>query len=480
MKTLSALLLLLPVLLPGSSPQENPNLLLVIADDWSWLHAGAYGDRTIRTPNIDRVAREGVLFEHAYVASPSCTPSRASVLTGQWFWRLGAGANLYGKLAPEHPVYTDILEESGYHVGYTRKGWGPGLLGERARNPAGAQYDSFAAFMQQRKEGEPFSFWFGTFDPHRGYELGSGAASGIALDDLELPAAFPDSPAVRGDIADYYFEVQRLDRELGEMLLLLEETGDLDRTMIIVTSDNGMPFPRAKSNLYDLGVRVPLLIRMPGGAATGRRVSDFVSLTDLAPTMLEAAGLAAPAAMTGRSLWSVLIASGSGRIDSTRSATFFGKERHVPSQESPDGGGYPMRAIRTDQYLYVRNFEPDRWPSGTPRYEESFIYGAWYADTDGGPTKHYMIDNRAADEKHARLFDLAFAKRPGEELYDVANDPDQLVNVASNPAFAQIKTALWNQLLATLHATGDPRVRGQGGFFDFQPYTGGIVRAREL
>lgn len=458
--------------------QDRPNILFVIADDWSWPHAGAYGDSIVQTPNFDRIAQEGVLFQRAFVSSPSCTPSRASILTGQWFWRLGAGANLYGPLPPKHPVYTDLLEESGYHVGYTRKGWAPGQLGDRDRNPSGPAYDSFEDFLDHRPASSPFSFWFGTHDPHRIYETGSGAKSGIPLDAIQLPAIFPDSPEVRSDIADYYFEVQRMDQELGEMLSLLRQIGELENTVIVVTSDNGMPFPRAKSNLYDMGARVPLVIRWPERVASGRVASDLVSLTDLAPTFLEIAKLPIPDVMTGRSLVPLLTSQKSGLIDSSRTFTYYGKERHLPAQETPISGGYPMRAIRTDAFLYIRNFQPDRWPSGTPHYDRAFIYPAWYADTDGGPTKHYMIDNRDEDETHQLLFSLAFDKRPGEELYDLANDPDQLVNVASDPAYSTIKKDLWNQLMNELQTSGDPRVYGRGEFFDFQPYSGGIVRAR--
>lgn len=479
-------LLVLPLLLSGAlSPTprnepDQPNILFVIADDWSWPHAGAYGDPVIQTPNFDRIAREGVLFEHAYVSSPSCTPSRAAILTGQSFWRLGGGGNLYGPLAPDHPVYTDLLEEHGYHVGYTRKGWGPGNLGQRTRNPAGPAYESFDAFLEQRPEGRPFCFWFGSYDPHRAYEPGSGAAVGLPLDQIQVPPIFPDNQAVRSDLADYFFEVQRLDREIGEMLAVLERSGELDHTLVVVTGDNGMPFPRAKSHLYDMGVRVPLAIRWPEQVAAGRTVTDFVSLTDFAPTVLDIAGIAIPDVMTGRSFLNLLTAEASGMIDSSRTAVYVGKERHVPAQEAPDGGGYPMRAIRTADYLYIRNFRPDRWPSGTPHYEKAFLYPAWYSDTDASPTKHDMIDNRHRDETHRRVFDLAFAKRPAEELYDLQKDPHQLHNVAADPAYTQIKKELWNRLMGTLHATGDPRVRGQGDVFDMQPYTGGIVRARGM
>ena len=472
MRFLSALVLLF-LLFQGAPDNERPNVLFVIADDWSWRHAGAYGDRVVATPNMDRVAREGVVFEHAYVASPSCTPSRASVLAGQWFWRLGAGANLYGPLAARHPVFTDLLEEDGYHVGYARKGWGPGRLGDRRRNPAGDRYDTFESFLAARGEGQPFSFWFGTHDPHRAYEPGSGVRSGIVADSIAVPAVFPDTPDVRSDIADYYYEVQRIDRELGMMLERLAQAGELERTLVVITSDNGMPFPRAKGNLYDLGVRVPLIMRLPGTVPGGRRVSDLVSLTDLAPTFLELAGVPVPPVMTGRSLVSQLTATRSGRIDSSRSATFFGRERHTPAQESPIGGGYPMRAVRTDDFLYIVNFAPDRWPAGTPDDARAFRHGAWYSDIDASPTKHVM-EGRA--EAFPELYDLSFGKRPGEELYDLALDPDQMVNVALDADYADVKRTLWNSLMGLLQDTGDPRAVGRGGVFDYQPYTGGIVR----
>ena len=459
-----------------STQADNPNILFVLADDWSWPHAGAYGDEVIQTPHFDRVAREGVLFHNAYVSSPSCTPSRAAILTGQWHWRLAEGANLYGPLPAEHPVYTDLLEEAGYHVGYIDKGWAPGELGERPRNPAGPKFDSFEAFMTERPNDAPFVFWFGSHDPHRVYDTGIGERSGIPLDDIELPPIFPDSPEVRGDVADYYWEVQRMDERIGGMMQLLEDRGELDNTIVVITSDNGMPFPRAKSNLYDMGARVPLVIRWPAQVPGGREINDFVSLTDLAPSFLQAAGLPVPDVMTGQSLLSLLSSENAGQVEEDRTQTFFGKERHVPSQESPDGGGYPSRAIRTADFLYIRNFKAERWPSGTPHYEKSFFYPAWYADIDNGPTKIYMYENRRKNAHHQQLFSLAFDKRSGEELYDMQKDPDQLHNVAADPSYAETRRQLWFQLMDELQHTGDLRVKGQGDFFDMQPYTGGVVR----
>lgn len=460
----------------SEAPQSTrPNILFAIADDWSWPHAGAYGDVVVKTPTFDRVAREGVLFNHAYVSSPSCTPSRAAILTGQWHWRLEESANLWSTLRSEIPVYPDLLEDSGYFVGYTRKGWGPGKfeVGGRTRNPAGTEFGNFEDFMAEKPEGEPFCFWFGSIDPHRGYEKGSGVADGIPAERIELNTSFPDSAEIRSDVADYYWEVQRFDREVGSILEQIQAIGELDNTLVVITGDNGMPFPRCKANLYDGGVRVPLAMRWPEKAPAGRVLDDFVSLTDLAPTFLEVAGLIPPEVMTGKSLGRTLLSDREGRVDEARDFVLFGKERHVPVQEVPDNGGTPMRGIRTYEYLYIKNFRPDRWPAGTPNHENAFVRGSWYGDVDNGPTKFYMVEHREKDERHAELFRLAFDKRPGEELYDLRRDPGQLQNVAADPAYGQAKSELEQQLLEELNATSDPRPLGEADRLEEYPYYGG-------
>ncbi len=450
-----------------------PNILLAIADDWSWPHAGVYGDPVVQTPTFDRVAREGVLFSQAFVASPSCTPSRAALLTGQWHWRLEESANLWSTLQARFPVYPDLLEEEGYFVGFSRKGWGPGRweVGGRSRNAAGDEFADFDAFLARRPAGAPFCYWFGSQDPHRPYEEGSGAASGIDLEKINLFRCFPDHPSVRSDVADYYWEVQRFDREVGELIKRLESMGELENTIVVMTGDNGMPFPRCKATLYDGGTRVPLAVRWPRRFPGGRRVDDLVSLTDLAPTFLDVARVTVPEVMTGRSLLPILESESQGRVDADRTFVLLGKERHVPCQEVPDSGGTPMRAIRTQDYLYIRNFRPDRWPAGTPDYEHAYLPGAWYGDVDNGPTKFYMIENRDRDEALRRLFELAFGKRPAEELYDLQKDPDQLQNLASDAAYRQVLERLSRQLLGELERTGDPRI-GDGDRLEAYPYYG--------
>jgi N-sulfoglucosamine sulfohydrolase len=464
--------------------QKRPNILFCLADDWSWPHASIAGDKVVKTPTFDRVARQGVLFENAFVTSPSCTPSRGSILTGQWHWRLEEGGNLWSTLPAKFPVYPDFLEEAGYHVGYTRKGWGPGRdePGGRKRNPAGLRFKDFRQFLDARPEGKPFCFWFGSQDPHRPYKWQSGIKSGMKLDDVQVPACFPDSEEIRTDICDYYWEVQRFDTEVGELLKMLEANGELDNTLVVISGDNGLPFPCCKSNLYDTGTNVPLAVRWPAAVKGGRIVEDFVSLADLAPTFLEAAGLKPPEEMTARSFLDILTSDKSGQVDQKRDHVLTGKERHVPAQES-GMGGYPSRAIRTHEFLYIRNFKPDRWPSGYPaKYAESTEiivskpkatnYG--YSDTDASPTKAYMIKHRDDPKVHS-LFELAFGKRPAEELYDLKKDPAQLDNVAGKLEYVKIQKKLAAELIAELKATKDPRVLGKGDMFDQYPYYGGGV-----
>lgn len=459
---------------PKRNRSKRPNILFCIADDWSWPHAGAYGDPVIKTPTFDRLAAEGVLFEHAYVSSPSCTPSRGAVLTGQYHWQLKEGANLHSRLDVNIPVYPLLLKEAGYHVGYWRKSWGPGKLaagGYVDTHPAGTNYpNGFKQFLKDRQESQPFCFWLGASDPHRPYTEGSGRKAGIPVDKVSVPGFYPDVEEIRSDIADYYFEVQRFDSDCGQAIKLLEEIGELDNTLIVMTSDNGMPFPRCKSNLYDMGVHMPMAVRWGAAVKGGRRVTDFMSFVDFAPTFLETADVEVPPQMTGRSLLPTLLSKKKGRADHKRDHVIFGKERHTPAQKSPSMDGYPCRGIRTDQYLYIRNFKPDHWPAGAPSGATHPM--STYSDCDGGPTKQYLIEHRK-DSNIKPYCDLSFAKRPAEELYDIFKDPDQLTNLASDKQHAKIKRKLSAMLMGELKATADPRVVGNGDVFDQYPYRAG-------
>jgi arylsulfatase A-like enzyme len=441
------------------------NIVFLIADDWSWPHAGAYGDRVARTPTFDQLAREGARFTHAFAAAPSCTPSRASLLTGRAVHALGEGANLWSTLPSRYATYTDLLEQAGYVAGFTRKGWGPGDVSGsgRRRNPAGDQFASFDAFMATRDPSRPFVFWFGSQDPHRPYEPGAATRAGLKTSDVVVPPFLPDTADVRTDMLDYYFEVERFDREAGEIVARLRSAGLLDQTLVVMSSDNGMPFPRAKANVYDAGARLPLAVRWPAVVQAGRVIDDFVVLTDLAPTFLEAAGLPVPADMDGRS-WMPLFR---GQTMPGRDRVFLERERHAHVRAG--NLGYPIRAVRTREFLYIRNLRPDRWPAGDPERVQSV---GPYGDIDSGLSKDVLLAGRN-DPQIGRFFDWAMAKRPGEELYDVRADPGQLTNLADRAEYGGAKRALRASLDQWMQETGDPRASQDDDRFDRYPYFSG-------
>ena len=433
----------------AASSDDRPNILFAIADDWSFPHAPVYGDNVVKTPNFDRIASEGALFARSYCAAPTCTASRAGALTGQATHRLAEGANLYGTLPSRFKVYPDILEQAGYFVGFTGKGWGPGTPegSGRTRNPAGPAFKSFDEFLAQVPEDKPFCFWFGSLYPHRAYEPGSGARSGMKPEDVRVPGFLPDTPEVRDDILDYYYEVQLFDQQVGELLQALEASGRAKNTLVVVTSDNGMPFPHSKANLYDIGVHMPLAIRWPARVKAGRKVDDFVSHTDFAPTFLEAAGLKPPPDMTGKSLVGVLAKGRSLK----REAIFFERERHANVRAGDLS--YPMRGVRTKEFHYVWNPLPDRWPAGDPVRPGAAM---GFGDIDGGPTKKLVVERRE-DQAISKYFHLACDKRPEEELFDLKNDPWQLQNVADKPEYAAARKKMRALLDKWMKGTADPR-----------------------
>ena len=465
-----AALSLSPSALPAKNPIPiRPNILFALADDWGWPHASAYGDSVVKTPTFDRLAREGVLFDFAYVSSPSCTPCRNSLITGQQFYRLEEGANLWSTLDSSKPNFMSLLRDDGYQIGHWRKAWGPGDFkkGGYTGHPCGPGL-TFNEFLNIRDKTKPFCFWFGTSDPHRSYKKNSGRDSGMDIDTVKLPDFYPNNEIIRRDIADYYWEIQRWDHDMAAAVSLLEQAGELDNTIIVMTGDHGMPFPRCKGNLYDWGVRVPLVIRWGDKVKPGRRVSDFTSFTDLAPTFLAAAGVEVPKVMTGKSLLPILTANGNGRIDQKRDFIVFGRERHVPAQTMPSMDGYPARGLRSDRWLLILNLEPGRWPAGVPEGATHPINV--HADCDDGPTKLFLINNKE-DPKTAKYYQLCFGKRPAVELYDCKTDPDQINNLAADPNYADTLMKLKKQLTSYLTATADPRFCDLPVKFDKYPYS---------
>ena len=430
---------------------ERPNIVLFLGDNWAFPHAGAYGDRSVKTPVFDALAKEGMLFTHAFAPNPSCSPSRSLLLTGQETHRLGAAASLYGTLAAEIPAYPALLEKAGYFVGYAGKGWAPGTPAG-AVNPAGKAFPSFTAFLAARPKDRPFCFWFGSHDPHVPWDGGLDRRAKIDLAGISVPGHLPDHPVVREDIRGYYAEVEEFDAACGALLAELDRSGERARTLVAMTGDNGWQMPRGLANCYDLGVRVPLALRWPRRVRAGSRHDGFVTLGDLCPTFLEAAGVAIPGAVTANSL-----------LDPPkRDAVFLERERHANVRKGDLS--YPVRGIRTREFLYLRNFEPGRWPAGDPEYY--WVVGE-FGDVDESPSKRHVM---AAPEKAP--FSLCFGKRPPEELYDCRKDPWQVRNLAGDPAYAGVRRRLAGRVTAWMKETGDPRAAGPTDFWDTAPYSG--------
>lgn len=492
---ISGLLYLLFTL--ACSPQENesqetsskPNILFAIADDASFPHMSAYGSSWVSTPAFDRVAKEGILFMRAYTPNAKCAPSRACILTGRNSWQLEEAANHSPYYPAKFITYVEALTARGYHTGYTAKGWAPGDPGEvngKKRQLTGRPHNQFTTtppstginknnyaanfedFLNQKPEDRPFCFWYGSTEPHRAYEFQSGIAkAGKKLADIgKVPAFWPDNDTVRTDMLDYAYEIEYFDQHLQSMLDLLEERGELENTIVVVTADNGMPFPRVKGQEYEYSNHLPLAIMWKKGIKNpGRRVEDFVSFIDLAPTFLEVADIPSDATsmqpMTGKSLTDIFYSEGSGQVNPERNHVLIGKERHDVGR--PHDWGYPIRGIVTNQYIYLHNFEPDRWPAGNPE--------TGYLNTDGSPTKTLILQGR----KHAEtthFWTASFGKRPQEELYDISRDPECVVNMALHPEYQGIKSGLKEQLFQELKAQGDPRMFGNGHIFDEYEYAG--------
>jgi len=467
---------------------KKPNILFCIADDATYKHFSAYGCEFVNTPSFDRIANEGVLFSNAFTPNAKCAPSRSILVTGRNSWQLEEAGNHWSYFPTKFKTYAETLEENGYHVGYTAKGLAPVIAltkkGER-RAVLGKTYndiktnppatgmskidysENFKQFLKDKPENEPFCFWYGGLEPHRSYEYGSGVKKGNKkLSDIKsVPRMWPDTEEVRNDMLDYAFEIEYFDMHLGKMLKTLEEIGELENTLIVVTSDNGMPFPRVKGQAYEYSNHLPMAIMWKGGIKTpGRVIDDIVNFTDISPTFLEVAGISEKEsgmqAIQGNSITDILYSEKSGIIDPNRDHVLIGKERHDVGR--PNDVGYPIRGIRKGDFLFVINFETSRWPSGNP------ITG--YLNCDGGATKTKIINDRR-NEVDATKWQLNFGKRERFELYNIIEDPECIHNLIEADTYKDISINLKIQLEKELTEQGDPRMFGKGYLFDDYVYS---------
>ncbi len=537
MRTLSAFLAI-GLLATCASAEDRPNILFFFADDWG-RYASSYRNPdgspslndVIETPHIDRIATEGVIFDNAFVPVASCGPCRASLATGQYFWNCGSGAFLNTKntgwKSKETPggtddpfreitKFSDLIRESGYYTISSRKtfkmtpskktpahrAFGP-VKYERYGLYVGAEgltqaerairhdeivknsKDEIRALLAGCPDDTPFYFTYGSINVHRPYTPDSGANLwNIDPDSLKglIPPYLPDTDDVRRDFSDYLGEVLALDLKLGAMLEVLEEAGELDNTLVILSGDHGIPgVPRGKTNCYDLATRVPMIARLPSAIPSGRRVEDYISVMDVGPTFLDLAGVNIPAEMDGKSFLPQLKSKNSGWVDEARDRVVIGRERHYHTAREGNLP-YPMRAIRSKDFLYIKNFKPERWPMGDPLsyeaadtpeqlYRMGLTTDSGFRDLDGSLTKAFMSSKSgysvSPDKKTAELWEFTMGHRPAEELYDLRKDPHQMDNVADDPAYAEALTSLRSEVDAIMTESNDPRL---GTSFDFPPY----------
>jgi len=501
---------------------NRPNILLLFGDDLG-RYASAYADPEkpspndiVKTPVFDRIAKEGALFENAFVSVPSCTPSRAALVTGRHFFRNGSHSQLHFPWKNDAPdPFGKIkgmpltLKDGGYHIGlslklhmrdsiigteniYSKAGqrinqYSQNLTNAEDKEAAKEQIfgevrENFRDFLAKRKEGQPFFYSFNPTNTHRLWVKGSGKALwGLDPDELKgrMPSVLPDVPEIREDMADYLGEVMAFDAACGELVGMIGEMGELDNTIVVISGDHGIPgFPRGKCNVHDFGSSVPLAIRWPGKIGV-RHVRVPVSLIDLAPTFLAAAGIESNDDPDGQNLLPALAAGGDD--SKLRGWALIGRERHA-GRAREGQIPYPVRALRTPDFLYVKNFKPDRWPMGDPykvtdtseptiEVLEKDTYAA-FPDIDMSPTKAWLVHHRK-DPGMETFVEYAWGKRPADELYDLGKDPHQAKNVAADPAYAATLTKLRDQLMAELKAKDDPRLADDA--FDRPPFhvTGG-------
>lgn len=469
----------------GKPEIRQPNILFCIADDVSYPHMSAYQTKWVDTPGFDEVAKNGVLFERAYTCNAKSAPSRACIITGRNSWQLEEACNHWSAFPAKFKSYPEALGEKGYYVGTTGKGWGPGISLDSVGNKrqlTGKMWNelklipptkgistidyaaNFRKFLKNKPKDKPFCFWYGALEPHRGYEYASSIKAGKNINSIDtVPSFWPDNETVRTDMLDYALEIEHFDNHLVEMLTALKEAGELDNTIVIVTADHGMPFPRCKGQEYEYSNHIPFAVMWKEGIVSpGRSIDDYISLIDVAPTLLDATGNnqedTGMSPISGRSFMD-LLKNEKSVLD--RDFVLIGKERHDVGR--PYDRGYPIRGIIRADYLYLMNLKTNRWPAGNPE--------TGYLNVDGSPTKTEVLKARR-NPATAGLWQLSFGKRGPEEMYNITSDRECMDNLVDKPEFKELKEKMKQELLELLTVQQDPRIVGDGSVFDTYPYIG--------
>ncbi len=435
----------------AESVDSKPNVVIMIADDVSWNDFGCYGNPAARTPHIDALASQGLRFTEAFLTASSCSPSRASIITGRYPHNLGRAAELHEPIAANLAWFPTVLRQSGYYtalVGKNHMTPEPPAAGQS--KPAkpwdlvdpGVTPDNhgaearWTATIKNRPKDKPFFCWFASLDAHRNWDADNEWVEQKygpkhQPEDVIVPPFLADEPATRQDLASYYNEVTRFDYFVGEVTQTLASEGELDNTLILVLADNGRPFPRAKTRLHDSGMKTALVAHWPKGiAGEGVTTSSLVSVIDIAPTVIEMAGAEIPETIQGVSMTPIF-----GDPQST--IRRFAFSEHNWHDYEAHG-----RSVRDGQFLYIRNSRPEL---------------AWQgpADSVRSPSHQTLRRLRDGEKLSDAQADVFLEPRPVEELYKTEDDPNQLNNLAFDPEYKQVKSRLSKVLDQWTDETGD-------------------------
>ena len=410
---------------------DRPNIIFFIADDVSQNDFGCYGHPSIKTPHVDALAANGMRFDHAYLTTSSCSPSRCSIITGRYPHNTGA-PELHTRLPDQQIRFPELLREAGYYTVLSGKNH---MFGKPDRafdkitaggGPGGES--DWVGHVVNRPKDQPFFFMFASYDAHRPWRF-SEEAPVYSNDVVVVPPFLVDSEGTRQDLAAYYHEVSRYDHYIGEVVAVLKEQSILDQTMIVVGADNGRPFPRCKSRLYDSGIKTPWVVHYPEIIKRSAVSKSLVSVIDLSATCLELAGLDRHEAIQGRSFLPIL----KDPEATVRTVVFAEHNWHVYKNHE--------RMVRFGDYLYIKNNFPD---------QPNLCYEA-----HNDPAGKDLWAAQAAGTTSAQQQQIFANPCPEEELFRVDKDPYQLTNLATNPENNKILKRARAMLTAWTRQTGD-------------------------
>ena len=425
----------------AKAADERPNLVVFISDDQHWCDCSAYGNKVVRTPAAARIAREGMTFNRAFVASPTCSPSRATIHSGLHSARNGAMGN-HRPMRPGVKTLPSYLQELGYQVAIAGKQHllPPSAYSheripndiERNEVKRGLATGAIEAFLAGRDKAKPLCLFANAISPHvvwppnKGYDPAK----------IVVPPYFVDTPETRQYLCRYYTDITLMDKQLGELYAAAKKHLG-DNTLFLFTADQGAQWPFGKWNLYDAGIRVPFLAAWPGRVKAGATTEAMVSFLDILPTFIELAGGTVPEGLDGKSFAGVL----------TGKAPAHHEEIYAAHTGDGTMNVYPIRCVRTGKYKYILNLYPDNTYT-------THIDKAAYSH-DGGRVYYDSWVAKAQTDPAAAAVVRRYHTRPAEELYDVVADPYEMNDLAGDPAFASLKGELKAKVLAWMKRMGD-------------------------